>query len=103
MARRVVRIDLDRATMLSFGDGPVEVVTTVAKPSAVSLRRCGIEFDGLRRSLLRGGGTFRERLHAEYTEPVVIVGNAGVGESVIRIEVDSFLISLYAFARPTSV
>src|SRR6185369_2792588 len=95
MARRVVWIDLDRATVLTFCDGPVEVMANGCKAQrAVSLSRSGIELDCFGRILFGGCGRFCERSDTEDAEPVVVVGDSGVSERVVRIQLDRLFVTL---------
>src|SRR5215216_7231270 len=95
MARGVVGIDLDGATMLAFRNRPVEVVTngSEAEP-AVCFGGSRVELDCFRSVLFSGGGSLRERANAEDAEPVVVIGNACVSERVIGIELDRFFVTL---------
>src|SRR6201988_5033539 len=91
----VVGIDLERAAVLAFGDGPIEVMANSCKAErGVSLGGRGIEFDSLSCCLFGRAGRFRKRLDTEDADPVVIVGNAGVGERVIGIEFDRALVRI---------
>ena len=56
MARGVVGIDLDGATMLAFRNGPIEVVTNGGEAErAVCFGGSRVELDGFRRVLFSGG------------------------------------------------
>src|SRR6476619_3819911 len=91
----VVRIDLDCAPVLPFGDGPVEIMTGNSKPqSCVGFSGSRIEFDSLAGSLFRSGRAFGKRLDAKNTKPVVVIGDAGVGECIVWIEFDSLFVAV---------
>src|SRR5688572_32518678 len=87
----VVRIDLERATVLSFGDCPVEVMTHGSEAErAVSFGGRRVKFDSLGGCLFCGARTFSERFQTKHAEPVVVIGYAGVGKRVIGTRLVSF-------------
>src|ERR1051325_8545160 len=100
MACRVVRIDLDRTSMVAFRNAQVEVMTISREAErAVCFGGSRIELDGFRGVLFSSGGSLGERTNAEDAEPVVVVGDAGVSECVIRIGLDGFLVTLERFGE----
>ena len=94
MSVGVVWIQLDRAFEILFRRGPVPVEQFHVTERAVRFGGRGIEFDRFCRRLLRGRGTFRKRLQAKHAEPVVVIGDTGVGEGIVGIEIDRFLVTL---------
>src|SRR3954470_20058526 len=91
---RVIRIDVDRAAMMCFRTRPIKIMRDRGEAQlTVSFSRSGIEFNGFLSGLPGCGGAFLEWFDTENAEPVVVVGNAGVGESVIGIEFDGALVA----------
>ena len=100
MAGGVVGIDFDRAAVLAFCDGPVEVMTNSCEAErAVGFGGSRIQLHCFGGVLFCGRRSFCERPNAENAKPVVVIGDAGVGESIIRIQLDRFLVTLERFCE----
>src|SRR5215207_2441003 len=88
----LVWVQFDRPTQMSLSALPVPVSPEHRHPErCVALRKSFVQLD----SAVRSRSRFCERIHGRYLsterESSIGAGDPGVGESVIRIEIDRLL------------
>src|SRR6185436_6500055 len=91
----VVWIQIDRQAVLAFGNAPVKVeADTCETESAIRFGRTRIQLHCFRSGFLCGRGRLGKWLDTEDAEPVVVIGNAGIGQGILGIEFDSVVVTL---------
>src|SRR6185437_9269890 len=79
---------------LPFSTGPGEVATKdCLAHRGISFGERWLERDGLRRRFICGSGTLGKRHYRKTAEPVVVGGDAGVGEGIVWIKRDGLVIA----------